>query len=88
MKQQVLEKNVNSRQLAERAAVERLLNAYLRENGLFDPKVSNEEFIITLKNSGKEISGSFRYWSPVGHHTFGDVFYARVTEEADFAEIT
>ncbi|HEY9576235.1 MAG TPA: IucA/IucC family protein [Pseudobacillus sp.] len=88
MKQQVLEKNVSSRQLAERAAVERLLNAYLRENGLFDPRISDQEFIITLENSSRQISGSFRYWSPIGHHTFGNVFYAHVIEESDFAEIT
>lgn len=88
MKQQVLEKNVNSRQLAERAAVERLLNAYLRENRLFDPRISNEKFMITLENSGKKLSGSFRYWSPIGHHTFGDVFYTSATEKSDFAAIT
>ncbi|WP_053366309.1 IucA/IucC family protein [Bacillus sp. FJAT-27245] len=88
MKQKVLEKKSHSRKLAERAAVERLLNAYLRENRIFDPRISNEQFMISLKHSGKKITGSFKYWSPIGHHTFGKVFWVYATEESSFIEIT
>ncbi|WP_172368977.1 IucA/IucC family protein [Sporosarcina jiandibaonis] len=88
MKHKVLEKKTQCRQLAERSAVERLLNAYLRENRIFDPRTSNEQFTISMKKSGKKISGSFIYWSPIGHHTFEEVFYKYVTEESGFEEIT
>lgn len=86
MEEIVFKKTANSRQLAERAAVERLLNAYLRENNIFDPRTSNEQFMVALKNIGKKISGSFIYWSPIGHHTFGEAFY--VNEESGFIKIT
>lgn len=71
----MLEKTENSRQFTEWAAVERLLNAYLRENSIIDPRTSSEQFMVVLKNINKKISGSIMYWSPIGHHTYGKVFY-------------
>ncbi|KAB7706224.1 siderophore biosynthesis protein SbnE [Bacillus aerolatus] len=86
LEQLILKETANSRKLAEQAAVERLLNAYLRENNIFDPRISNEQFIVMLKNNGKKISGSFIYWSPIGHHTFGERFY--INEESGFIKVT
>jgi siderophore synthetase component len=82
----VLKKTANSMQLAEKAAVERLLNVYLRENNNFDPRTSNEQFMVVLKNKGKKIVGSVIYWSPIGHHTFGEEFYLNV--ESGFINIS
>ncbi|OCA84979.1 IucA/IucC family protein [Pseudobacillus wudalianchiensis] len=86
MKKQILEKKISGRQLAERATAERLLNAYLRENNLFDPRRSNNQFVLALENSGRQVLGSLRYWSPIGHHAFEDVFYER--EESGLIVIT
>lgn len=73
--------------LAEQAAVERLLNTFLRECGVFDPRITDlpmafddnwkgTPFKIELKRVGKTIYGELSYWSLFGHHGFGSDFYA------------
>lgn len=72
---------------AEQAAVERILNAYLRETGLFDPRVkqpidllpSLQEggtmFLLLLSISGVTLAGEMIFWSASGQHAYGSTFY-------------
>ncbi|MDF2644882.1 MAG: hypothetical protein K0Q73_687 [Paenibacillus sp.] len=73
--------------VAEQAAVERLLNTFLRECGIFDPRIMDlpmvfndkwkgTPFKIELKHADKTIYGELSYWSLFGHHGFGSDFYA------------
>lgn len=72
--------------LAEQAAVERVLNTFLRECGIFDPRTEDlpkevaetwkgAPFKIELELTGKVIYGELSYWSLFGHHGFGSGFY-------------
>lgn len=65
--------------LAEHAAIERILNAYLRENGIFDPRVQPDQkqlsipltdgamFRLDLPNTGVSLAGEMSFWSRGGN---------------------
>jgi siderophore synthetase component len=73
--------------LAEHAAIERILNAYLRENGIFDPRVQPDQkqlsipltdgamFRLDLPNTGVSLAGEMSFWSRGGQHAYGTSFY-------------
>lgn len=81
LKDIVLPKRTKSETLAEHAAIERLLNAYLRENNIIDPRTLDHHFEVNLPKSKKKISGSLIYWSAIGHHSYGETFYQSNNEE-------
>lgn len=82
-----------SRALAEAAAAERLINAYLRETQVFDPtgKAQGEllsEIETELSRQGqvmkvelpsltRSVWGAVMYLSPFGHHRYGEAFYLK-----------
>ncbi|GAA2775589.1 IucA/IucC family protein [Saccharopolyspora taberi] len=57
---------------AERVADRRLLNAYLRETGVGDPRVEGDRFRIDLPATGRALTGELTYWSVTGHHDYCD----------------
>ena len=61
------------RTIAQRAAQQRLLNAFLREKGVHaaadDPLLR-----VPLPKSGCTLLVSLRYWSVLGQHAYGDEF--------------
>ncbi|MFE2944341.1 IucA/IucC family protein [Streptomyces sp. NPDC059255] len=62
----------NARGQAEAASTQRLLNSFLSETGIRDPRVAGEkEFRVLLSSSGHVLTGSILHWSPMGHHVFG-----------------
>ncbi|MEJ8545269.1 IucA/IucC family protein [Brevibacillus borstelensis] len=72
---------------AEHAAIERVLNAYLRENGIFDPRVQPDQkqlsiplaagamFRLDLTSTGVSLAGEMTFWSRGGQHAYGSSFY-------------
>jgi siderophore synthetase component len=66
---------------AEEASTRRLLNSFLSETGIRDPRVPGEkEFRIPLASLRRVLTGDLLHWSPMGHHVFGTDF--RLTDEA------
>jgi L-2,3-diaminopropanoate---citrate ligase len=60
---------------AQCAARERLVNSFLRESGVHDPRAGGgTRFELPLPASGLVLCGELRHWSPMGHHVYGDVF--------------
>jgi L-2,3-diaminopropanoate---citrate ligase len=60
---------------AQCAARERLVNSFLRESGVHDPRADGgTRFELPLPASGRVLCGELRHWSPMGHHVYGDVF--------------
>jgi siderophore synthetase component len=57
---------------AEHAAVRRLLNSYLRETGIDDPRATPEDPTaqVKLPCSGTILVGRLVYWSALGHHVY------------------
>lgn len=63
---------------AENAALQRLLNSFLRETGAVDPRTGpGPNFSVTLSASEIELTGELTHWSPLGHHVYSGGF--RVT---------
>jgi len=68
--------------LAEQVIVQRLLNSYLREVDVGDPRVEIPRecqqgfpFILVLEKTQLRIFGYFAYWSIMGFHSYSDRFY-------------
>ncbi|QNU37240.1 hypothetical protein IC801_15880 [Geobacillus sp. 44B] len=83
----------SSMYLAKMAEVQRLLNSYLREKEIFDPRIINERndlslkktkdgalFHLLLEQTGYELLGYFSFWSATGHHEYEDTFYVKPLE--------
>ncbi|MGC5327704.1 IucA/IucC family protein [Brevibacillus sp. SYSU BS000544] len=74
-------------ELAEQATIERIVNAYLRENGIFDPRLekngsqlslpfeTDNFFYLHLPKSSATLVGELTFWSAGGHHSYGSSFY-------------
>ncbi|MFC0215811.1 IucA/IucC family protein [Paenibacillus chartarius] len=87
------------RQQAEQAALRGLLNCYLRETGVFDPRLPDGRtlpgfirqsageipFVILLPATGARIAGTLAYYSMTGQHDYGERFYAAYADENDDA---
>jgi len=91
----VQESTEMGRKWAQVATAERLLNAFLRETGVFDPRLSSDHpglrrlpaFLIddinnegtpievALEATGVVIFGALTYFSPFGHHRYGNTFW-------------
>ncbi|MFC5652655.1 IucA/IucC family protein [Paenibacillus solisilvae] len=78
--------SVRSVELAEKATIRALLNSYLREIGITDPRVEKsaeayslpgqgEMFVVNLPSIGKTILGAMTYYSLIGQHTYGAAFH-------------
>lgn len=105
-----------NRAIAEEAAKERLLNAYLRERGVPDPRLSPDglaaagippevadqirsedmPFRLSFPTTGKFLVGTLTYFSPGGHHQYGnqlwvssamDLSYSLVDSALDLANL-
>lgn len=63
-------------EIAEHAAVERILNVYFREQNLYNAQPEQNMWHITLGPS-KTLIGKFNYWSVMGHHTYHPVMCAQ-----------
>jgi siderophore synthetase component len=73
--------------IAEQEAVERVLNAYLRETQVFDPRImkpseqlrtlfqNGDPFCINFKETGVTIIGELTFWSAGGQHAYGSGLY-------------
>jgi L-2,3-diaminopropanoate---citrate ligase len=85
--------NKSSLYMAKMAEVQRLLNSYLREKEIFDPRIINERNYLSLKKTkdgalfrllleqiGYELLGYFSFWSATGHHEYEDTFYLKSLE--------
>ncbi|MGH3920479.1 MAG: IucA/IucC family protein, partial [Pseudonocardiaceae bacterium] len=62
-----------SRLIAQRAARQRLLNAYLRETGVA-VAVEGTLLRVPLPHSGGVLLAGVEHWSLLGHHIYGDEF--------------
>ncbi|MGH4009840.1 MAG: IucA/IucC family protein [Pseudonocardiaceae bacterium] len=62
-----------SRVIAQRAAGQRLLNAYLRETGV-PVAVDGMLLRVPLPHSGGVLLAGLEHWSVFGHHIYGDDF--------------
>lgn len=69
---------------AQRATEQRLLNAFLRERQIRDPRVEGARFQLALAASGGELQGTVTYWSVLGHHEYGELFW--ITEGGTTAQ--
>ncbi|WP_338552183.1 IucA/IucC family protein [Paenibacillus sp. KS-LC4] len=84
-----------STQRSEKESISRLLNAYLRESGQFEPsQVSlphpDITCVVWLPHTKLGIYGTILHLSAGGHHVFGDHFYTQVEQQwnqSTFAEI-
>ncbi|ANY68362.1 hypothetical protein BBD42_19195 [Paenibacillus sp. BIHB 4019] len=82
-------------QLSEKESITRLLNAYLRESGQFEP--SDVSFfhpeitkVIWLPHTKLGIYGTVLHLSAGGHHVFGEHFYTKDAQQwkkNSFAEV-
>ncbi|MPY48570.1 IucA/IucC family protein [Streptomyces acidicola] len=71
-----------ARDQAEAGSTQRLLNSFLSETGIRDPRVADEkEFRLLLPSSGHVLTGSILHWSPMGHHVFGSELRLTDAEE-------
>ncbi|KQO17880.1 hypothetical protein [Paenibacillus sp. Leaf72] len=73
-------------QLSEKESISRLLNAYLRESGQFEP--SDVSFfhpeitkVIWLPHTKLGIHGTVLHLSAGGHHVFGEHFYTKEAQQ-------
>lgn len=64
-----------TRSVAERVTEQRMLNAFLRETSVPDPRVDATRFRLPLSASGRVLEGTVRYWSVLGHHVYGEQFW-------------
>ncbi len=69
------------RTIAEQAARQRLLNSFLRETGVHTA-AADAPLRVSLPESGAVLLGSLRYWSVLGHHTYGDEFWVQHGSDA------
>jgi siderophore synthetase component len=76
-----------SLELAQKAAVERILNAYLRETGFQRGGRVGSPLRIPLIQTGKVIVGELRYWSASGQHSYGSTFFVENGGSVPFVEI-
>ena len=63
------------RDIAQRAARQRLLNSFLRETGVHAD--ADAPLRVPLPKSGAVLLGSLRYWSVLGHHAYRDEFWVQ-----------
>lgn len=90
------------RRKAERAALRRLVNAWLRETGTCDPRVlpgdlsemvgsrvpvQGKPMQIHFPQTGKSLLGGVTWFSPLGHHDFGDRWWMAPNPGAPFREV-
>ncbi|MDD9272217.1 IucA/IucC family protein [Paenibacillus sp. GCM10023248] len=88
MLQQQTDAAAKSMELAERATIRALLNSFLRETGMKDPRATlpglrhydsfpknGESFILHLPMIDKTITGAITYYSAIGQHVYGAFFY-------------
>jgi siderophore synthetase component len=73
--------------IAKHETVERILNAYLRETQVFDPRIKNpseqiralfqkgDPFCMNFKETGVTIIGELTFWSAGGQHAYGSELY-------------
>jgi siderophore synthetase component len=73
-------------ELAEHAAVERLVNCFLRESGV-DPVLVGSTVTIPFARTGRAVVGSLAYRSPLGHHRFRPGFTLRTGEAVGRADL-
>ncbi|WP_341278635.1 IucA/IucC family protein [Paenibacillus sp. FSL H8-0537] len=83
-------------QRSEKESISRLLNAYLRESGQFEP--SDVSFfhpeitkVVWLPHTNLGIYGTILHLSAGGHHVFGDHFYTEEDQQwkkSSLSEIT
>lgn len=73
-------------ELAEHAAVERLVNCFLRESGV-DPVLVGSTVTIPFARTGRAVVASLAYSSPLGHHRFRPGFTLRTGEAVGRAEL-
>lgn len=78
-------------ELAQRAAMQRLLNSFLRETGR-QVAALDAPLRVPLLKSGCVLLGSLRYWSVLGHHAYGDEFWVQadgsdVATPVDYREL-
>ena len=73
---------------AEHAALERILNVYFRENVKYTVQPESEAWHIPL-NDDETISGTFMYWSNVGHHVYHpDIHLVNHTDKQSISAMT
>ena len=60
--------DVQNKNIAAHAAVERMLNVYFREHQLYRQPEDNM-WHITIDDS-QQLTGQFHYWSAMGHHAY------------------
>ncbi|MGH3798706.1 MAG: IucA/IucC family protein [Pseudonocardiaceae bacterium] len=66
-------RRAQSRVIAQRAARQRLLNAFLRETGV--PVAVDDTLLrVRLPDSGCVLLAGVEHWSVLGHHIYGDEF--------------
>ncbi len=81
------------RDIAQRAAQQRLLNSFLRETGVHVASAEADAPLrVPLPESGALLLGSLRYWSVLGHHAYRDEFWVQpdgsdVTTPVDHREL-
>ncbi len=66
-------RSTRSRVIAERAARQRLLNAFLRETGV-PAAIDGALLRVPLPGSGCVLLAGVEHWSVLGHHTYRDEF--------------
>lgn len=64
-------RHTRSRVIAQRAASQRLLNAYLRETGV-PVAVDSVLLRVPLPHSGGVLLAGLEHWSVLGHHVYGE----------------
>ena len=73
-------------ELAEHAAVERLVNCFLRESGV-DPVLVGSTVTIPFARTGRAVVASLAYSSPLGHHRLRPGFTLRTGEAVGRADL-
>lgn len=63
------------------AAIERILNGYFREKNLYQVAPQDNQWSIKL-TTGETLTGTFNYWSAMGHHMFAPSIWL-VTGESE-----
>nr|WP_269667662.1 IucA/IucC family protein [Staphylococcus arlettae] len=61
--------DVQNKNIAAHAAVERMLNVYFREHQLYHRQPEDNMWHITIDDS-QQLTGQFHYWSAMGHHAY------------------
>ena len=74
-------------ELAEHAAVERLVNCFLRESTT-EPVLVGSTMTIPFTRTRRVVVGSLAYHSPIGHHRFRPGFALRTGAPVGRAELT